>query len=122
MRFRFTIDGRAYHADMVDNPLVRQIASMCPFEADYQRYTEHEYYTRLPHPTSQAGCELTTYAKANQVFYFSGWNAFTILFGDCDTSPFEVVHLGDMVEDVIPQLRGAGRTLHVLCEVEEEQK
>lgn len=31
----------------------------------------------------------------------------------------KVVHLGDMVEDVIPQLQNAGQTVHILCEVEE---
>ena len=118
-KFRFTIDGKVYHANMVDNPLVEQIAKMCPFEADYKRYTEHEYYTNLPKQASQEGCELTTMAHKNQVFYFHGWNAFTILFGDCNTSPFQVVHLGDMIEDVIPQLQNAGKTVHILCEVEE---
>ena len=118
-KFKFTIDGKVYHANMIDNPLVEQIAKMCPFEADYKRYTEHEYYTNLPEKTSQDGCKLTTMAHKNQVFYFHGWNAFTILFGDCNTSPFQVVHLGDMVEDVIPQLQNAGKTVHILCEVEE---
>mgnify|MGYP001623245937 CR=1 FL=1 len=49
-KFKFTIDGKVYHANMVDNP---------------------------------------------------------------------IVHLGDMVEDVIPQLQNAGHTVHILCEVEE---
>lgn len=117
-KFKFTIDGKVYHANMVDNPLVEKIAKMCPFEADYKRYTEHEYYTSLPKKCSDKGCELTTMAHKNQVFFFEGWNAFTILFGDCNTFPFKVVHLGNMVEDVIPQLQNAGQTVRILCEVE----
>ncbi len=118
-RFRLTIDGKVYHADMVDNPLVEQIAAMCPFEQNYHRYTEHEYYTELPKPTSQERCKLETVARKNQIWYFYGWNAFTILFGDCNTAPFKVVRLGDMVEDVTVQLAGSGATVKILCEVEE---
>ncbi len=103
---------------MVDNPLVDQIASMCPFEADYERYTEHEYFTRLPKSASQKGCDLTYTAHKNQVFYFQGWNAFTILFEDFNTKPFDVVHLGDFIEDVAPQLKHSSSTLHIRCEVE----
>ena len=118
-KFRLTIDGKVYHAEMIDNPLVEQIAAMCPFEQTYNRYTEHEYYTRLPKPTSQENCKLETFAKKNQIWYFHGWNAFTILFGDCNTVPFEVVHLGDIIEDVTEQLENSGTTVNILCEVEE---
>lgn len=47
---------------------------MCPFEADYQRYTEHEYYTRLLLKANHKDCELTQMAYRNQIFYFQGWN------------------------------------------------
>lgn len=83
---------------MVDNPLVEKIAAMCPFEADYQRYTEHECFTRLPRRADHRGCALTHMARKNQVFYFQGWNAFTILFGDCGAAPFDVVHLDQRTE------------------------
>lgn len=117
--FKFTIDGVVYHANMIDNPLTQKIAAMCPFKADYERYAEHEYFTRLPKRASQEGCELTHTAYKNQVFYFQGWNAFTILFGDFNTAPYNVVHLGDMVEDVVPQLKHSRSTIHIRCEVEE---
>lgn len=117
--FKFTIDGVVYHAKMVDNPLVEKIVAMCPFEADYERYTEHEYFTRLPMSANQDGCELTHTAHKNQVFYFQGWNVFTILFDDFNTEPFDVVHLGDMAEDVVPQLKDSSATIHIRCEVEE---
>ncbi len=119
-KFRLTIDGKVYHANMIDNPLVEQIAAMCPFEQTYHRYTEHEYYTRLPKATSQEGCKLETMAHKNEIWYFQGWNAFTVLFGDCNTSPFQVVHLGDMVEDVTTQLKNSGLTVRILCEVDND--
>ncbi|ODA40454.1 hypothetical protein [Desulfosporosinus sp. BG] len=34
-------------------------------------------------------------------------------------APFDVVHLGDMVEDVIPQLKDAGAMVRVLCEIDD---
>lgn len=120
MKFKITIDGKEYHANMVDNKLNKQIADMCPFEANYKRYKEHEYYTELPKNANQEGCKLTTEAKSNKIYYFSGWNAFTILFGDCNTSPFEVVELGEIIEDVKPQLRNSFDTVLVKCELEEE--
>ena len=118
MRFKFTINGTIFYANMVDNPLVKQIAEMCPFEQDYHRYTEHEYYTRLPKPTDERECKHETFARKNEIWYFGGWNAFTILFGDCDTSPFQVVKLGEMVEDVVPELKDAGSSLKIKCEVD----
>lgn len=115
--FKLTIDGKVYHADMIDNPLVEQIAAMCPFEQNYKRYTEHEYYTTLLQETSQAGCKLETMAHKNEIWYFHGWNAFTILFCDCNTSPFQVVHLGNIIEDVTEQLKHSGETVRIKCEV-----
>ncbi|MDE6200709.1 MAG: hypothetical protein K2M47_02350 [Clostridiales bacterium] len=70
-KFRLTIDGKIYHAEMIDNPLVEQIAAMCPFEQTYRRYTEHEYYTELPKPTSQEGCMLEAMARKNQIGIFT---------------------------------------------------
>lgn len=116
MRFKFTIGNRIFHADMTDNDIVREVAKHLPFEATYTRYTEHEYYTRLPFPTSDGNCTKKFDAHKNEVWYFGGWNAFTILFGDCNTAPFEVVKLGEIKEDVVPLLKNAAHTLRILCE------
>ena len=120
MRFRFTIGDRVFHAEMVDNDIVREVARHLPLEASYSRYAEHEYYTRLPFPTTDGNCKKEFDARKNEVWYFAGWNAFTILFGDCNTAPFEVVRLGEMEEDIASFLCNAGRSLRILCELEEE--
>ena len=52
MRFKITIDGKVFHANMVDNDITKEIEKHLPFKAIYYRYTEHEYFTRLPFKTS----------------------------------------------------------------------
>lgn len=120
MRFKFTIDGNVFHANMVDNDIVKEVAKHLPLKATYQRYTEHEYYTRLPFPTSDKNCKKETMAHKNEIWYFGGWNAFTILFGDCNTSPFQVVKLGDVVENVIPILKDNEDQIEILFELDEK--
>ena len=118
MRFKFTINDQVYHANMVKNDITTEIAKHLPFEATYNRYTEHEYYTRLPFPTSDRNCKKEFMAHKNEVWYFGGWNAFTILFGDCNTAPFEVVKLGEIKEDIVPALKNEKQTLNILCELD----
>ena len=89
MIFKFTINGNVYHADMIDNPLTREIAKHLPLSANYSRYTEHEYYTRLPFPTSDKNCKKEYETSPNEVWYFAGWNAFTLLFTGGNTYPYE---------------------------------
>ena len=118
MKFKFTINGQVFHANMVENDITKEVSKHLPFEAVYNRYTEHEYYTRLPFYTSDQNCKKEFLAQKNEVWYFGGWNAFTILFGDCNTSPFEVVKLGSLEEDIVPVLKDAGRTVNILCELD----
>ncbi len=116
MKFKFTIDGKIFHANMIENDITKEIQKHLPFEATYTRYTEHEYYTRLPFKTSDKKCKKEFEANKNEVWYFGGWNAFTILFGDCNTYPFEVVKLGDVEEDISKFLENKGQTIKILCE------
>ena len=119
MKFKFTVKGKVFHADMADNDIVREIAKRLPLTATYTRYTEHEYYTRLPFPANDKNCKKERFARKNEVWYFGGWNAFTILFGDCDTSPFDVVKLGELQEDVVPVLSPAEQRLEIVWEIDE---
>ena len=116
MRFKITIDGKVFHANMVDNDITEEIEKHLPFKAIYYRYTEHEYFTRLPFKTSDKNCKKETFASKNEIWYFGGWNAFTILFGDCDTSPFEVVKLGELEEDVVDNLKNNKEEIEILVE------
>ena len=117
MKYKITIDGQIFHATMVENDITIEISKHLPFNAQYTRYTEHEYYIRLPFPTSDKNCIKTTLAHKNEIWYFGGWNAFTILFGDCDTSPFEVVKLGEIEENIIPVLKNNKPHINILLEL-----
>ena len=98
MRYKITVDGKIFYANMIRNDITNETSKHLPMKTDYTRYTDHEYYTKLPFPTSDLSCKKETLAHKNGIWYFGGWNAFTILFGDCDTSPFEVVKLGEIEE------------------------
>jgi hypothetical protein len=117
-KLRLIINETVYHAELPDNKLTRQITSLCPFEAGYQRSAECEYFTRLPDIESASGCEKTTIAYKNKLYYFDGWNAFSIVFADCDIAPYEIVYLGDFQEDIAKQLKNEGSAVHILCELE----
>lgn len=119
MRFKITIENQVFHANMIENDIIKEIEKHLPLTTTYHRYTEHEYYTRLPFPTSDKNCQKETMAHKNEIWYFSGWNAFTILFGDCDTSPFEVVKLGQLQEDIVPILKNNKQELEITISKDE---
>lgn len=116
MRFKITIENQLFHANMIENDITKEIEKHLPLTTIYHRYTEHEYYTRLPFPISDNNCKKETLAHKNEIWYFGGWNAFTILFGDCNTSPFEVVKLGKLEEDIIPILKENKQELEITIE------
>lgn len=117
-RLKITVDGEVYHATLLDIPLSNQILSICPFEADYQRSGSHEYYTMLPKKVSQNGCVGTTKVEKNRLYYFEGWNALSIVFADTNIEPYKVVYLGDIEEDMLPQMQAKGSRIHVVAEVD----
>lgn len=59
---------------------------------------------------------MTSDAHAGGIYYYDGWGAFTVLFGDAHIAPFEVVHIGDVNGDVIFPLTVAGATVEAKIE------
>lgn len=116
MKFKITIENQVFHPNMVENDITKEIEKHLPLTTTYYRYTEHEYYTRLPFSTSDKNCKKETMAYKNEIWYFGGWNAFTILFKDCNTSLFEVVNLGKLEEDIIPLLKDNKQELEITVE------
>lgn len=39
MKFKITIDGKLFHANMIDNDITKEIEKHLPFKATYYRYT-----------------------------------------------------------------------------------
>ena len=118
MKLKLTLNNKVYHAKMLDNPLVKQILEMCPFELKYQRSQEHEYYASLPKSTDAKGSKLESKAKKNQIWLFADWNAFCFIFNDCDVSPWKIIHLGDFDEDISEELNKSPSYIKVKCELD----
>lgn len=114
---KLTLDGKEYTATLNDNRTVEDILNMLPMELTMQRYADHEYYSSLPQKPSIKGVPMTSDAHAGGIYYYDGWSAFTVLFGDAHIAPFEVVHIGDVNEDVIFPLAAAGDTVEAKIEV-----
>lgn len=116
MKFEFVVNEKIFYANMIENDITKEIEKHLPFEATYTRYTEHEYYTKLTFPTTDKNCKKEYDVHKNEVWYFGGWNAFTVLFGDCNTFPFEVVKLGTFETDISEELSKEKSTIKILCE------
>lgn len=113
---KLTIDKKEYTATLNDNRTVEDIMKMLPMELTLQRYAGHEYYSSLPKKPSIKGVPMTSDAHAGGIYYYDGWSAFTVLFGEAHIAPFEVVHIGDLNEDVITPLAKAGATVEAIIE------
>jgi hypothetical protein len=114
---KLTIDGKEYTATLNENRTVEDILNMLPMEVTMQRYADHEYYSSLSQKPSIKGVPMTSDAHAGGIYYFDGWSAFTVLFGDAHIAPYEVVHIGDVNEDVISPLAAAGETVKAKIEI-----
>ena len=114
---KLTIDGKEYTATLNENRTVEDILDMLPLELTLQRYAGHEYYSSLPKKPSIKGVPMTSDAHAGGIYYYDGWSAFTVLFGDAHIDPFKVVHIGDVNEDIISPLSVAGATVEARIEI-----
>jgi hypothetical protein len=114
---KLTIDGKIYTATLNDNQAVKDILNMLPIKLTLQRYAGHEYYGRLSKKPSIKGVQMTSDAHAGGIYYFDGWGAFTVLYGDAHIAPFEVAHIGDVNEDIISSLISAGDTVEAIIEL-----
>ena len=114
---RLTIDGKEYTATLNDRCTAEDILNMLPMELTLKRYAGHEYYSSLSQKPSIKGVPMTSDAHAGGIYYYDGWSAFIVLFGDAHIAPFEVVHIGDVNEDVITLLTSAGDTVDARVEL-----
>ena len=114
---KLTLDGKEYTATLNDNRTVEDIINMLPMELTLKRYADHEYYSSLPQKPSTKGVPMTSDAHAGGIYYYDGWSAFTVLYGDAHIAPFEVVHIGDVNEDIISPLVAASATIEAKIEI-----
>ena len=118
MRLKVTISGQTFHVQTCDDPLVGQIAAVCPMKMEFSRSGNHEYYARLPKSASDDKSKKTSDAHKNELMYFGGWNCLSLLFEDVNVSPYQLVKLGDFEEDVASLLKQSKGTISIRIEVE----
>ena len=118
MRLKVTISGQKFHVQTCDDPLVGQIASMCPMEMEFSRSGNHEYYARLPKSASDGKSKQTSDAHKNELMYFGGWNCLSLLFEDVNVAPYQLVKLGDFEEDIASLLKQSADSISIKIEVD----
>ena len=118
MRLVVTVSGQVFHVRPADDPMVKQIAAMCPMELRATRSGNHEYYGRLPRKADDGGSRQTSDAHRNELMYFGGWNCVSLLFEDVNVAPYGLVKLGDFEEDVASVLKKSGDTVSIRIEME----
>ena len=119
---RITLDGKSYPVTLNDNQTVKDLVGMLPLDLSLQRYDGHEYYSRLSKKPSIIGVPMTSEAHAGGIYYYDGWTALTVLFGDAHIAPYQVVHIGDVNEDIISFLISAGPTVNAEIEIDERER
>lgn len=114
---KLTVDGQLFTASLNENQTVEDILKMLPLDLTLQRYSGHEYYSSLPKKPSTKDVPMTSNAHAGGIYYYEGWNAFTLLFGDAYIAPYKVVHIGEVTNDIVSFLANAGNEIEVNIEV-----
>ncbi len=101
---KLIINKNEFIVTLNNNKTVKDILEMFPLELELERYANHEYYGVLPKKPSIEGVPMTSNAYAENIYYYDGWNAFTVLYGDAQIDPFKVVHIGKVDNESIIEL------------------
>jgi len=118
MTMKLTIDGQVFHVNTNDDPLVKQIAVMCPLSLEFSRSGNHEYYSRLPRKVDESNSTKTTKAHAGELMYFGGWNCLSLLFADADVAPYQLVKIGEFDREIVSLLKKSGNSVKVEIGIE----
>ncbi len=116
-KLRFTINGKVYYGILPNTHIVEQIIQMCPFETEFIRSGQHEYYSKLPVKINIGEKVGTTRALRNKLYFFDEWNALSFVIEDTKTDPWEIVYLGEFKDDVAKYLKNEKNKVHVKIEV-----
>ncbi len=118
MWIRFTINGAVYYGILQNSRLSESVMAMCPFEMQFSRSGNHEYYTALPKKADISGCSSTTEGHQNGLYCFEGWNALALVIEGCNTAPYPIYYIGDFDAEFSNVLKHSGRQVRILCETE----
>lgn len=110
------LDGKEYVISLEDNALAKEIAALCPVELSMSRSGGHEYYGTLTGIADASQAGQTSSVRAGGVYYFSAWNAFSLVFRDMDIHPYSVHILGHAEESLVEVLSRAERNIIIRLE------
>lgn len=94
------LNDQPYEVALENNATATDILAMLPLNGTFSRFGGHEFYMELP-STPAFAKERTSQIKAGHVYYWDGWNAFVINYIDWDIAPYEVVHVGEIIDQTI---------------------
>lgn len=114
---RLTIDGKVFSVTLKENHTVTDILKMLPTVLTMQRYSGHEYYSILPQKPSIKDVPMTSSVFAGGIYYYDGWSALTVLYGDAYIAPYEVVHIGDVETAIIEYLKNSDAHISAKFEI-----
>jgi hypothetical protein len=109
-----TIGDKTFKGTLNNNKCVDDIKGMFPLPLHLQHYANHEYYAKLPDRPSNEGVETTSIAHAGGIYYFDGWNAFTIVYKDAQIAPYKVIHVGNVGKDLVRELMNSPDLIHAM--------
>ena len=116
-QMKITIADKEYQAALLESATQKDILKMLPLDLTLTRFAGHEFYSALPAKPAMAK-ETTSFVLAGHLYYWDGWNAFVINYEDCDISPYNVVHLGEIQDKFVNEyLKKADKSITVRIEV-----
>lgn len=111
------VDGIAYTAAVPENTVTDMLGFQGPIELQLKRYADQEYYAPLKDPLPFSSVPLASTIHAGGLYCYAGFGVLSIPFEDAALLPYEVVHLGDINEDIISHLAKAGNTVIAKIEI-----
>lgn len=108
------IGNNTFRGTLYTNQCVEDIINMFPLPLRLQHYAKHEYYAELPERPSITGVETTSIARKGGIYYYEGWNAFTIVYKEAQIAPYRVIHIGNVGDDLVSELQHSPDSIRVM--------
>ncbi len=110
MSITLALDGREYRGTLQDLHLAEGIRSALPRTLEFSRGGDREYYAVMDASPDGKGSRATSDIRRNGIYWFPDWRALCIVMTDADISPYSVIHIGDMDDDIASALiNGPGK-------------
>lgn len=112
MKISIEVSGHAYAAELNDNAVAKEIMAQLPQSFSMVRSDDHEYYASL-HAKVEQSAEGTTLVLPDHLYYFVGFNAFSINFSEKQIAPYQVIPVGTFDQKLSTALSSAEQQLQI---------